>query len=234
MPPWKAAVTSMARLRNSARILKQVHGVTNATRGSAKHIAEAEVFSLEAERLFPCAAPVEVEIGAGKGDFIVEQARETPQHNFLAVELRGAVFRWLAVRCARVGLPNLRAVRADARAIVNLMLPAASVAAYHIYFPDPWPKSRHSKHRLFSQSLVSGLKRTLEPQGRLYLATDVERYFEQIMSLLEQGGFRPVESPVPGAGQTNFGRRFAAEGRPIFAGCFWPGSATKTIGETIS
>ena len=189
-------------------------------RGPGKFIPEVNFFSLEPERLFPRPAPLEIEIGAGKGDFILERAREFPQRNFLAIERGGAVFRWLSVRSAHSGLANLRAIRADARPVVNLMLASASVAAYHIYFPDPWPKSRHSKHRLFSPAVVSGLARTLEPDGRLYVATDVAWYFDRIVSLLAEQGFQSAEDLVPGAGKTNFGLRFAAAGRPIHAGCF--------------
>lgn len=189
-------------------------------RGPGRFIPELDFFSLEAERLFPRPAPLEIEIGAGKGDFIMERAREFPQRNFLAIERGGAVFRWLAVRSAHSGLPNLLAIRADARPVVNLMLASASVAAYHIYFPDPWPKSRHSKHRLFSPAVVSGLARTLEPDGRLYVATDVDWYFDRIMSLLGEQGFQSARDLVPGADKTNFGLRFAAAGRAIHAGCF--------------
>ncbi|MGO9058643.1 MAG: tRNA (guanine(46)-N(7))-methyltransferase TrmB [Candidatus Binataceae bacterium] len=190
-----------------------------------KLIQDADFFSLEPERLFPRAAPLEIEIGAGKGDFILERARQFPQHNFLAIELGGAVFQWLAVRCMHSGLDNLRAIRADARPVVNLMLPSARVAAYHIYFPDPWPKSRHSRHRLFTPSMVSGLARSLEPGGHLYVATDVHWYFEHIRSLLAQRGFQSAEGLVPGVGKTNFGRRFMAAGRAVQAGCFQLGSA---------
>src|SRR5271154_4306276 len=176
-------------------------------RAPGRFIPEMDFFSLEPERLFARPAPLEIEIGAGKGDFILERARDFPQRNFLAIERGGAVFRWLAVRSAQSGLGNLRAIRADARPVVNLMLASASVAAYHIYFPDPWPKSRHSRHRLFSPAMVSGLARTLEPDGRLYVATDVPWYFDRIVSLLAEQGFHSAAGLVPGADKTNFGVR---------------------------
>jgi len=221
MPPLDGATaTSMARLRNSARILKQARRGIEPMRGPGKSVPEVNFFSLEPERLFPLRAPLEIEIGAGKGDFILERAREFPQRNFLAIERGGAVFQWLAVRFAQSGLANLSAIRADARPLVNLMLASASVAAYHIYFPDPWPKNRHSKHRLFSRAVVCGLARTLELDGRLYVATDVEYYFNRIVSLLAEQGFQPAADVVQGAGKTNFGLRFAASGRAIHTGCF--------------
>ena len=233
-PPDGATATSMARLRNSARILKQARRGMEPVRGPGRFIPEVDFFSLEPERLFQRAAPLEIEIGAGKGDFILERAREFPQRNFLAIERGGAVFRWLSVRSAHSGLSNLRAIRADARPVVNLMLASASVAAYHIYFPDPWPKSRHSKHRLFSPAMVSGLARTLEPNGRLYVATDVAWYFDHMVSLLAEQCFQSATELVPGAGKTNFGLRFAAAGRPIHAGCFQVGGVNTSMSRIIS
>lgn len=223
----------MARLRNSARIHKQLRCDLAPLQVLGKSTGDAGVFSVEPERLFARAAPLEIELGAGKGDFILERAREFPQHNFLAIELGGAVFHWLAARCVSSGLDNLRAIRADARPVVNLMLPAASVATYHIYFPDPWPKNRHSRHRLFTPALVSGLARTLEPSGCLYLATDVNWYFEHIGALLVRGGFHGSDGFVPGLGKTNFGRRFMAAGRAIRARCFELGGTISGMSELV-
>ena len=206
----------MARLRKSRKFIGAAGYHADTLYGGGA----ACLFSLEPARLFAGTAPLEVELGSGKGDFILEQARQFPQRNFLAVELAGSVFQWLAIRVARSGLGNLRAIRADARSVVNLMLPAAGVRAFHIYFPDPWPKSRHSKHRLISPALINGLARCLEPGGQIYLATDVDWYFEHAAGLLRQGGFRLREAAVPAAQRTNFGRRFAAEGKTIHAGCF--------------
>ncbi|HEY2106669.1 MAG TPA: hypothetical protein VGH29_12825 [Candidatus Binataceae bacterium] len=186
----------------------------------APHGPDPGFFSLEPGRLFAAAAPLEVELGSGKGDFILERARQFPQHNFLAVELAGSVFQWLAIRVARSALGNLSAVRADARPVVNLMLPPASVRAFHVYFPDPWPKSRHSKHRLLSPSLIIGLARCLEPGGRIHLASDVDWYFEHAAALLGRGGFRVRAESAAGARRTNFGRRFSSEGKTIHGACF--------------
>jgi tRNA (guanine-N7-)-methyltransferase len=208
----------MARLRKSRKFI----GAAGFDAGTFRAVSAgaADFFSLEPRELFANAAPLEVELGSGKGDFILDRARQFPGRNFLAVELAGSIFQWLAIRVARSGLGNLRAVRADARSVVNLMLPAASVRAFHIYFPDPWPKSRHSKHRLMSPKLVGGLARCLEPGGNIYLATDVDWYFEYAVALLNQGRFRLGEGGVAGAERTNFGRRFAAAGKAIHAGCF--------------
>jgi tRNA (guanine-N7-)-methyltransferase len=210
----------MARLRKSGRILKDPRLRTDLVRALAALDCGETFFSLAPERLFARPAALEVEIGSGKGDFILERAAQFPKRNFLAIELSGAVFRLLAVRCVRSGLDNLRPVCADARSVVNLMLPNASVSAFHIYFPDPWPKSRHSKHRLFSPSLVAGLARSLKPGGELHVATDVEWYFERMLSLLEDRGFMMTGGRTCGAERTGFGRRFRELGKPIHAACY--------------
>jgi tRNA (guanine-N7-)-methyltransferase len=210
----------MARLRKSGRIARNLGHYTELVRQLTGLDPDAALFSLDLARLFPRPAALEVEIGSGKGDFVIERARQFPQRNFLAIELDAAVFRYLAQRCVRNGLPNLRAVRADARSMVNLMLPAGGVRAYHVYFPDPWPKNRHSKHRLFTPALAAGIARSLAPDGRLYVATDVEWYFQRIRSLLEDRGFRVTEERACAAAQTGFGRKFMALGLPIYSACF--------------
>ncbi|GEM_PF-433516 len=211
----------VARLRKSRKFLGPQDGLIP----SDGPLCSGAFFSIEPERLFPSVAPLEVEIGAGKGDFLLARAAQVPQHNFLAVELAGSVFRWLASRIERSGLQNLRALRADARPVVNFLLPAGSVAAFHIYFPDPWPKSRHSKHRLFTLALTDGLRRCLEPDGRIFVATDVDWYFEHIAGLFARCGFRLAAHQASGAQSTGFGRRFASAGKPIYDGCFQLSSA---------
>src|SRR6185437_12987508 len=83
-------------------------------------------FALDPGRLFGAPAPLEIELGAGRGDFILERAQAHPEFNFLAVELSGSVFRELAARCALAAPANLRVMRADARALVNTLIGPAS------------------------------------------------------------------------------------------------------------
>jgi tRNA (guanine-N(7)-)-methyltransferase len=219
----------VARLRKSRKFISKAEAIRP---GPASAWA-GDFFSLEPERLFSSAAPLEIEIGSGKGDFILERSAQIPQHNFLAVELAGSVFQWLAIRVQRSGLDNLRAIRADARSVVNLMLPGASVRAFHIYFPDPWPKTRHSKHRLFTPALAGGLMRCLEPGGRIYVATDVDWYFEYIAGLFAARGFPLCGHYAPGAESTGFGRRFVIAGKKIHAGCFGLARAVEAVDEAL-
>jgi tRNA (guanine-N7-)-methyltransferase len=208
----------MARLRKAGRVWQRPEA-----RAAAHRVLfepESGIFSVSPDTLFTREAPLEVEIGAGKGEFIVEHAAQFPERNFLAVELSAVVCRMLAVRCGKAGVLNLRVARMDARPLVNLMLPDASVAAYHIYFPDPWPKERHHKHRLFTTWTVASLRRTLAPGGKIYVATDVAEYAGDIEEMLSGAGFTRVSTEAPGGKSTSFARKFLSAGKAVFAGAF--------------
>jgi tRNA (guanine-N7-)-methyltransferase len=216
----------MARLRKAARIWGNPKAREIGERVLIK--SDARVFTIDLREIFRREAPVEIEIGAGKGEFIIERAAEFPERDFIAVELSGTITHVLAVRCGRAGLKNLRVARMDARTLVNLMLPDASVAAFHIYFPDPWPKERHVKHRLFTPTLSASLYRTLEPGAIAYVATDVRNYAGEIFPMMEEAGFvRAVES-APGAERTGFARKYVAAGKAVFSASFRrPRAATR-------
>jgi tRNA (guanine-N7-)-methyltransferase len=167
--------------------------------------------------------PVELEIGSGKGLFLINAASSVIGHNFLGVELARKYARMAAERLARRQLANAKIWRADARVIVGRLVPATSLRAVHVYFPDPWWKKRHKKRRVFTEELVAQIDRSLEPGGELRVASDVEEYFALIQSLIAANP-RFREQPVPEpkgadlalANLTNFERKYRLEGRPIF------------------
>jgi tRNA (guanine-N7-)-methyltransferase len=177
-------------------------------------------FSIEPEAIFGRRAPLEIEIGAGKGDFILEYAAANPETNFLAIELSGTIGQLLAMRCGRAELPNVKVAKMDARTLVNLMLPDASVTAFHIYYPDPWPKERHIKHRMVSPYFVHSLSRTLSENGAVYAASDVKDWAEEIFAMLAAGNFRRIEEEPPGAKRSAFGRKYMAQGKPVYFASF--------------
>src|SRR5260370_3145617 len=135
----------MARLRKAARVWGNPKAREMGERVLIK--SDPRLFTIDLPTIFGRRAPVEIEIGAGKGEFIIERAAEFPDRDFIAVELSGTITHVLAVRCGRAGLKNLRVAPVAARTLVNLMLPDASVAAFHIFFPRPLPKEMPVKHR---------------------------------------------------------------------------------------
>jgi tRNA (guanine-N7-)-methyltransferase len=173
--------------------------------------------------IFGNANPVEIEIGMGKGTFLVDQARARPDVNFLGIEWARWFWRYACDRLRRNGCLNARAVRSEARFFLNEYVPDASVSVVHIYFPDPWPKKRHHKRRLIQADFMLLVRRILVPGGRFQVVTDYQEYFQQIESAVRAGGLNVVEYNRPGSAAegefvgTNFERKYRREGRPFFA-----------------
>ena len=184
------------------------------------NIGRTDYFSLNTDLLFGREAPLEIEIGAGRGDFIFARAAAMPERNFLAVELSLTIARLLAGRAMHAQVKNLRVVRTDARPLVNLFLPSASVSAYHIYFPDPWPKGRHAKRRLFTPWFVANLRRTMTAGALLFVATDVHDYATSIFSMITSEGLRPTSEPAAAVSVTGFARKYMREGRTVYSRTF--------------
>ncbi len=167
--------------------------------------------------LFGGDAPVEIEIGSGDGAFLMAYARRYPDRHLLGMERSPSKARRLDARFAKLDLPNVRTLQADARCVVASILPEASVGAYHVYFPDPWPKRVHAGRRIFTPVFVAGLARTLVPGGRLFFATDVAAYARVACGhVLAVPEFREVvpEEHHPGL-DTSFARKYRAGGRQL-------------------
>lgn len=164
--------------------------------------------------------PVEVEIGPGRGDLLLAAAVAAPTTNFFAVE-RGARAAEAIMRAARArGLANVCVVAGDARCVVARFVPAQSVAAYRVFFPDPWPKTRHRHRRLMTDRFAGALARTLVPGGLLHLASDLASVVNDYAApLLRAGLVRVPEATLPaGRVTTAFERKYAPRG-PVYA-CF--------------
>jgi tRNA (guanine-N7-)-methyltransferase len=167
--------------------------------------------------------PVELEVGSGKGLFLVNAAVGNPAHNFLGVELARKYARSAAERVARRALPNVKVLPGDARALLARYVPPGSLRAVHIYFPDPWWKTRHKKRRVFVAPFVADVQRGLESGGDFRIATDVEEYFAVMRELMAQHPrFVAQPPPEPHTPEhdldylTNFERKYRIQGRPIF------------------
>jgi tRNA (guanine-N7-)-methyltransferase len=173
--------------------------------------------------LFGNDKPVEVEVGMGKGLFLLTAATTRPDTNFFGIEIARKYQLYATTRFAVRGLPNVKTVCADARWVFRQFVPAGSVAAVHVYFPDPWWKARHKKRRVFTSEFAADAARVIATGGKLLIATDVEEYFGVITGIMRaMPQFREVgtevsTAPVEEAGyQTNFERKARAKGTAVW------------------
>lgn len=181
------------------------------------------------QRLFGRRGPVELEIGCGKGRFVIRCAESMPETGFIAVERANRFYRVALQRANRRQLDNLKLVRTDALYLMRCFLPTASVRSIHVLFPDPWPKKRHHKRRLFSQPFLEAVERVLEDRGFLNLATDHEEYFAAIEELMQGCGKLLPSSdfaladrlPEGEAGLTNYEVKYRRSGRVIRQASWW-------------
>lgn len=169
--------------------------------------------------------PLEIEIGSGKGTFLVQQAPLRPDVNYLGIEWARAYWRHAADRARRHGLGNVRLLRAEAGLFIRHYVADATLSQLHIYFPDPWPKARHNKRRLIQAPFLRDVHRALISggEGRVRLATDHADYFawmeEHAAAVADLFDREPFESPESAAAGelvgSNFERKYRREGRPF-------------------
>lgn len=188
-------------------------------------IAPGEVDGfLDFEAVFGQAAgrSLELEIGCGKGRFLVEAAARWPDRDFLAVEQARPLVRKVRDRALRAGLTNVRLIHGNAEEVLTRLVPPASLSRVHVYFPDPWPKRRHAKHRLLADPVPDELARALRPEGEILLATDSDPYFREVVARLHAHGdfvrvLADVFDDIPRGG---FDAIFASAGVPVFRACW--------------
>ena len=172
---------------------------------------------LDLSAVFGRPGPFEVEIGFGKGRFLINAATEWPQTCFLGVEVRDVLRDYVALRLARDELLNARVMQADARQFMHHAIGDGTLQAVHFYFPDPWWKKRHHKRRIWTQDLFRDYERVLEPGGLLHLASDVEEVWETLTALAEQcpNLVRAEDSVLPPLCTTNFEDKALRDGRDV-------------------
>jgi len=172
------------------------------------------VEKLRLRDLFVDEQPLEVELGAGDGSFLLAWAAQNPARNFLAVERLLGRLRKAERKVRRAGLTNVRLLRIEAGYFLEYLVPARSVAALHVYFPDPWPKRKHWRHRLVNDHFATIAARILQPGGVIYLRTDDAPYFRQMTDVFVRNqAFTAVLTPPElQAVLTDFERGFQARG----------------------
>ena len=173
---------------------------------------------LPLDAMVPGAGEWEVEIGFGKGRYLLRRCQEDPGRRFLGIEVAGEYHGIFTSRARRHGLSNWLALRGDALCLASAVLPAGFASALHVYFPDPWPKSRHHKRRLFDPETVDLVLGLLRAGGRLSFATDFLDYGELVVEILKgYPGLRFArrEGPWDEGPRTNYEAKYEVEGRPI-------------------
>jgi tRNA (guanine-N7-)-methyltransferase len=176
-----------------------------------------------AAALFGRVAPLEVEVGSGKGLFLRTAAAARPEVDFLGIEVAQKYVQFAAAGLAKAGLRNAIAVHGDAIRIFHELLPGESLSAVHVYFPDPWWKKRHKRRRVMRESFVRDVERTLRPGGSLHFWTDVEEYFQSTLELLAActslaGPLAVAETPAEHdmAYRTHFERRVRQANEAVY------------------
>lgn len=167
----------------------------------------------------------ELEIGSGKGTFLLQQSGLEPETNFLGIEWAGEFWAYAADRLRRSGLSNVKLLHGDATEFIRTRVPDGCVAVIHLYFSDPWPKTRHHKRRVVQDHTLREFHRILAPQGELRIVTDHDdlwawdvEHVDRAREIFERREFARPQSA--GEGElvgTNFERKFRREGRPFHA-----------------
>ena len=201
----------------SKRILKDYESVSL----KAQNLAEL----LDFTDIFGRNAPVHIEIGSGKGTFLLSEAMHRPDVDFMGIEWARKYYRHAVDRIGRWGLTNVRIIRTDVAAFLPGHVPDVSISCFHIYFPDPWPKKRHHKRRFVCTENIEQIIRCLKPGGGVNIATDHQDYFEQIAHVIaaqvKLGRLEQIDFiRAAGAGPsevvgTNYERKYIKAGRDV-------------------
>ncbi len=175
--------------------------------------------------VFPRPQPVEIDVGCGRGLFLYRASERHPDINYLGIEIEFKEARRGALRLKKVQRDNARVLGGDVRLALANYLPADSVQAVHVYFPDPWWKSKHHKRRLFNEDFVDRVSQLLVNEGELHLWTDVTDYFHRSLEVLAARpqfvALTPPDEQTPEHDmdyQTSFERKKRRDGWPIYRG----------------
>lgn len=189
-----------------------------ASTGDAEYTLRELAVPLDLKRLVPLAAQWEVELGFGKGRYLLHRAVSEPNRGFIGVEMAGSYYRLAQQRMCRRRLTNTVLIHGEALYVLSVVLPRGFASAVHVYFPDPWPKARHQKRRLFDTETIDLVLDLLVEDGRLYFATDFLEYGEVVKGIMES--YPAIEvAEVSGlwadGARTNYEAKYLREGRPI-------------------
>jgi len=173
--------------------------------------------------LFTRAAPLEIEVGSGKGLFLRRVTKTCPDHDFLGIEISRKYARFAAAGLAKRRQTNGKLIQGDGVRILSQRVRADSLAAIHVYFPDPWWKKRHRKRRVMNEVFLRNVQRALQPNGVLHFWTDVLEYYQSSLELIRhttdlQGPELTPEQPAEHDSdyRTHFERRTRLHNLPVY------------------
>ena len=184
-------------------------------------------FPIAKEDIFCNKNPLVLEIGFGEGEFLINAARCDGSRNYLGLEIKRGRFR-KAVRAAeKLSLENLKFVHIEAEIALRQVFRERMFDLVLVNFPDPWPKKKHSKHRIFNREFIGCLAKVLTGSGRTVIKTDQLSYIEQIVSEFERSGLFRSAYPPPGfietrkgETETKFEKHFRQASQKIFSAVF--------------
>lgn len=166
----------------------------------------------------PGDGPLELEVGFGRGRFLLERAASAPASRILGIEIKAKLAQWLAERITKHGIRNAAAFYGDAREVLPRLGPDACLARAFLLFPDPWWKKRHAKRRVLDELFLEHIARLLAVGGELFVETDVEERYEAMRAELEAHPafeVRPLAANPYGA-RTNREARADEDGLPVY------------------
>ncbi len=179
------------------------------------------------QSLFGQTADLEIEIGSGKGLFVLNESGRVPERNYLGNEIAKKYCRFAAYRLAKNERKNAHMLSGDGLKFFREFLPDECAVAVHVYFPDPWWKERHRRRRVIQPEVVKDIQRVLVPGGIFHFWTDVEQYFEETIGIMadntDMSG--PIAVPEPPSEhdmdyRTHFERRMRKGDHDVFRAQF--------------
>lgn len=175
------------------------------------------------QSLFSRPADLEIEVGSGKGLFVLSESEKSPDRNFLGNEVSRKYCRYAAYRLAQNDRTNAQMLSGDGLRMFREFLPDACAVAVHVYFPDPWWKTRHRERRVMQPEFIRDIDRVLKPDGIFHFWTDVEEYFHEtqklmaVHSILQGPHDVPEQTPEHDMDyRTHFERRMRRHKKPIY------------------
>jgi tRNA (guanine-N7-)-methyltransferase len=176
--------------------------------------SEPESRSAALQSFLASSKTLEVDLGCGRGRFLLARAGRFPETAFIGIERIPLRLQKVDTRATTNGLTNIRLIQAEALNAVQAILPPNSVTTFFLYFPDPWPKRRHHCRRLVNTTFISAIYRTLIPGGCIHIGTDHAEYFDAILKVWKkESRFQEIQPYIPPEEEeTDFGMLFRKQG----------------------